>query len=70
MDLEGQKHHHSISGYSFHIRAGAILWSSKKQHVVALSSTKAEYIVFIEYDIALDSDGSFLWPVYPIALRL
>ena len=50
--------------------AGAILWSSKKQHVIALSSTKAEYIVFIEYDIALNSDGSFLWPVYPIALRL
>ena len=50
--------------------AGAILWSSKKQHVVALSSTKAEYNVFIEYDIALNSDGSFLWPVYPIALRL
>ena len=45
MDWGGQKHHHSISGYSFHIRAGAILWSSKKQHVVALSSTKAEYIV-------------------------
>ena len=28
------------------------------------------YIVFIEYNIVLDSDGSFLWPVYLIALRL
>ena len=41
----GQKHHHSISGYSFHMEAGAILWSSKKQHVIALSSAEAEYIV-------------------------
>ena len=45
VDWGGQKHHHSVSGYSFHMGAGAILWSSKKQHVVALSSTKAEYIV-------------------------
>ena len=44
-DWGGQKHHHSISGYSFHMGAGAISWSSKKQHVVALSSTEAEYIV-------------------------
>ena len=44
VDWRGQKHHHSISGYSFHMGAGAISWSSKKQHVVALSSTKAEYI--------------------------
>ena len=26
------------------VKAGAILWSLKKQHVVALSSTKTEYI--------------------------
>ena len=32
----GQKHHHSNSGYSFHMGAGAISWSSKKQHVVVL----------------------------------
>ena len=44
VDWGGQKHHHSISGYSFHMGAGAISWSLKKQHVVALSSTKAEYI--------------------------
>ena len=44
VDWGGQKHHHSISGYSFHMGARAISWSSKKQHVVALSSTEAEYI--------------------------
>ena len=43
-DWGGQKHCHSISGYSFHMGAGAISRSSKKQHVVALSSTEAEYI--------------------------
>ena len=43
-DLGGQKHCHSISGYSFHIGARAISWNLKKQHVVVLSSTKAEYI--------------------------
>ena len=45
VDWGGQKHCHSILGYSFHMGAGAISWSSKKQHVVVLSSTKAEYIV-------------------------
>ena len=43
-DWGGQKHHHSIFGYSFHMGARAISWSSKKQHIVVLSSTKAEYI--------------------------
>ena len=43
-DGGGQKHHHSISGYSFHMGGGAILWSSRKQHIVMLSSTEAEYV--------------------------
>ena len=43
-DWGGQKHHHSISSYLFHMEAGAISWSLKKQHVVVLSSTEAEYI--------------------------
>ena len=45
VDWGGKKHHHSISGYSFHMGAGTILWSLKKQHVVVPSSTEVEYIV-------------------------
>ena len=43
-DWAGQKHRHSISGFSFHYGVGAVSWSLKKQHVIALSSTEAEYI--------------------------
>ena len=43
-DWAGQKHRHSISGYSFHMGKGAVSWSSKKQYIIALSSTEAEYI--------------------------
>jgi hypothetical protein len=35
---------HSILGYAFRFYGGTILWSSKCQQLVALSSTKAEYI--------------------------
>jgi len=35
---------HSICGYVFTLNEGTISWSSKKQSVVALSSTEAEYI--------------------------
>ncbi|XP_061989507.1 uncharacterized mitochondrial protein AtMg00810-like [Rosa rugosa] len=34
----------STSGYVFSLRSGAISWSSKKQPIVALSTTEAEYI--------------------------
>ena len=43
-DWASNKHWHSISGYSFHFGCGAISWSSKKQYIIALSSTEAEYI--------------------------
>ena len=40
-----QKHRHSISGFSFHFGIGAISWSSKKQGVMSLLSTEAEYVM-------------------------
>ena len=43
-DWGGQKHCHSISGYSFHMGRGAISWSSRKQHIVILSSMEAKYV--------------------------
>jgi hypothetical protein len=43
-DWASQSHRHSISGYAFRMGKGAVTWSSKKQAIVALSSTEAEYI--------------------------
>ncbi|KAK0587736.1 hypothetical protein LWI29_027914 [Acer saccharum] len=36
--------HKSTSGYVFNVGSGAVSWSSKKQPVVALSTTEAEFI--------------------------
>ena len=35
----------SVFGYCFSMGSGAVSWSSKKQPIVALSSTEAEYRV-------------------------
>jgi Reverse transcriptase (RNA-dependent DNA polymerase) len=43
-DWASQEHRHSISRYVFMIDGGAVSWSSKKQPIVALSMTEAEYI--------------------------
>ena len=43
-DWAGQPHRHLISRYSFHMGMGSITWSSKKQYIVVLLSTEAEYI--------------------------
>jgi hypothetical protein len=40
-----QMDRHLILGYCFHIRQGAVTWSSKRQFIIALSTTEAEYIV-------------------------
>jgi hypothetical protein len=43
-DWASQEHRHSFSGYVYTINGGAVSWSAKKQPLVALSSTEAEYI--------------------------
>ena len=43
-DWVSQIHHHTISGFAFFIGMGVVSWSSKKQPIVTLSSTKAEYV--------------------------
>ena len=43
-DWASQKDWHSISGYALYLGSGAITWSSKKQHIIALLSTESEYI--------------------------
>lgn len=45
-DADGmsQEHRRAISGYAFIIDGGAISWSSKKQELVSLSTTEAEYV--------------------------
>ena len=43
-DWASHAHQHSISRYSFNYGQGTVPWSLKKQNIIALSSTKAEYI--------------------------
>jgi hypothetical protein len=44
-DFASQPDRHSISGYAFLYGGGAISWSSKRQLIITLSSTEAEYVV-------------------------
>jgi len=43
-DWASQAHWDSMSGYIFTINGGMVSWSSKKQAIVALSMTEAEYV--------------------------
>ena len=43
-DGASQEHRRAISGYVFLIDGGAVSWSSKKQELVTLSTTEAEYV--------------------------
>src|SRR6202522_3641353 len=43
-DGSSQDHRRAISGYVFMIDGGAVSWSSKKQDLVTLSTTEAEYV--------------------------
>lgn len=56
-DWASQKNCHSISGYSFHFRVSAVSWSSKKQHLIVLSSTEAEYVA----QTHTAKEGIWLW---------
>lgn len=43
-DGASQEHRRAISGYAFIMDGGAISWSSRKQELVTLSTTEAEYV--------------------------
>jgi len=43
-DGASQEHRHVISGYAYILDGGAVSWASKKQELVTLSTTEAEYV--------------------------
>jgi hypothetical protein len=43
-DGASQEHRHAVSGYAFLLDGGAVSWGSKKQELVTLSTTEAEYV--------------------------
>jgi hypothetical protein len=47
LDVDGalQEHQHAITGYAFLVDRDMVSWSSKKQELVTLSTTEAEYVV-------------------------
>ena len=43
-DGASQEHRHAISSYTYILDGGAVSWASKKQELVTLSTTEAEYV--------------------------
>jgi hypothetical protein len=43
-DWASQLHRHSISGFAYFVGLGTVSWSAKKQPIITLSSTEAEYV--------------------------
>jgi len=43
-DGASQEHRRAISGYVFMLDGGAVSWTSKKQELITLSTTEAEYV--------------------------
>ncbi|PPQ82486.1 hypothetical protein CVT24_005670 [Panaeolus cyanescens] len=75
-DWAQASHRHSISGYAFRVAGGVISWASKKQSLIALSSTESEYmaLTFASRDISwinklvVELTGIFKFPEFPITL--
>ena len=62
-DWASHLHRHSISGFVYYIGNGIVSWSCKKQPIVTLSSTEAEYVVLTH------SSKDILW-IHKILLEL
>ena len=43
-DGNSQEHRHVISGYTLYMDGGVVLWNSRKQALVSLSTTESEYV--------------------------
>lgn len=43
-DLVSQPHRHSMSGYVVFLNRGPVVWTARKQPLIALSTAEAEYI--------------------------
>ena len=62
-DWVSHLHRHSISGFIYFIGDGIVLWSCKKQPIITLSSTEAEYVALTH------SSKDILW-IHKILLEL
>jgi len=56
-DWASQQHRHSILCFSFHFGEGVVSWSLKKQNMIALLSTEAEYIA----QMHVEKEAVWLW---------